>query len=209
MKAGGDLTVFTKVIPDGWHGKAWGNASAVTTTSSVVRISKPNLDGRSKSCKGMVRFGLTSDPDDNHEFQHGFYIGLVPSLKAPETGDTYYLASADDPETSITLTINDDCGPAVLQNGILVHTFSNAASCTGSMHAKVFIQEPSDRVHLEALTEPMNEDTTWEQAFTLPEAASELRKRSKRSSCSSAEGINLVRSSNSLELNRRHSSRAA
>jgi serine/threonine protein kinase/CRP-like cAMP-binding protein len=176
IKAAGDLTVFNSLKQG-----SGGIGSAVSASSSVVRISKPSLDASSKSCNGMVRFGLTSNPDDDHDFQHGYYIGLVPSLGAPEAGDKHYLVSGNDPEMLITLALDTSCGPAVLQNGSPVHIFTNASPCTGSMYAKVFIYEAGDRVPLEALTEPIKEDTVWEQAFNVPRAARSLKQRTTMS----------------------------
>lgn len=157
------------------------DAWAVSSGRGVVRIRKG--PGR---CQGMVRFGLTTNPEDDHNFQNGYSVVMMPSLTYSRSERaTYLVAAAGGAESAFTLAI--ESGQAVvLENGVIVHSMSGCVP-SGGMYAKVFIYEQDDSVSIQALEEPEDADHSWEKTFELPKAM--LRTHARTCSLPGVAGI--------------------
>eukprot|EP00933_Yihiella_yeosuensis_P013893 TRINITY_DN12665_c0_g4_i1.p1 TRINITY_DN12665_c0_g4~~TRINITY_DN12665_c0_g4_i1.p1 ORF type:complete len:553 (-),score=120.96 TRINITY_DN12665_c0_g4_i1:275-1777(-) len=117
--------------------------------------------------KGVIRFGLTVDVDDDHNFAKGYWVGILPSLpsgRSKADGNSYLVALDCLP---ITLCIEEG-EVVVLKNGKMAHKFG-VASEKGHF-AKVYLTDNDDAARISAFAECDDdaEDANWDAAFQLP-----------------------------------------
>merc|ERR1719401_2422535 len=107
-----------------------GCAYAVSEHDSVVRITVAGM----RHCRGIVRVGLTMTKEDHQDFEHGYYIGLMPHISRSIKKDHSYLVAGTS-DDSISLAIEEN--QAVVYEGeeriILGHVLQS------SLYAKIFI----------------------------------------------------------------------
>eukprot|EP00928_Gymnodinium_smaydae_P001353 TRINITY_DN10500_c0_g1_i1.p1 TRINITY_DN10500_c0_g1~~TRINITY_DN10500_c0_g1_i1.p1 ORF type:complete len:1452 (-),score=340.55 TRINITY_DN10500_c0_g1_i1:155-4510(-) len=163
-------------VEDGTFKKSSGSqrgfdAYSITTSNKVVRVT---VDTEGKN-KGMIRFGLTVDPTDDHNFQHGYWVGVVPSLTVGKGESLNYVTKGD--RGPLTLCV-DEGQVCVYENGEKAHTMldGRAVKKDKKLYAKVFVHQLGSAVEVAAFEEPeVEEDQSWAASFKLPEAVKRLR----------------------------------
>jgi len=134
---------------------------AVSKTASAVRITCNSTTGN-----GVVRFGLTAQSTDNHNFCYGYWVGIIPGLpsgKSHAEGNNFLIGRPDG--CSITLSI-DEGAAKVFVDGKLVHSMGPVSHKT--MFAKVFLTEVGDTADITGLSECEDDGSNWDSAFCLP-----------------------------------------
>jgi len=132
------------------------DAWVVSRTATVVRITVDA--GRSRGC---IRFGLTSDPNDDQEFEHGYWVAVVPNLPQGrhKATSSSYLSPPGLPLTLAT----EDGRAEVYRQGKLVHRFGPIQKAR--WHAKAFIAEKGDSAEIHAFVECPDDDSGWDKVF--------------------------------------------
>jgi len=132
--------------PDAW---------ATTMSSCVVR-----MNCSMTKATGVVCYGLTSEPTDDHNFAHGYWIGILPHFKGarPQGENGFMVASG----SSMTIAI-DEGEALVFQDGQVIHNFGKVDH--ESMYAKVFLRDLNDSADISCYTEVPDDESQWDAVF--------------------------------------------
>jgi len=148
------------------------DASIVSSSPCAVR-----LTACASNCRGTLRFGLTSDPNDDSSFKSGYFVALMPYLKRCKAEETSYVAPGG--VEPYTITIDNKQEVLVHSGGQPVHRMTprGTTSLPRGMYAKVFLSSLGDIAQFHAFEEYKEEDHKgWDLDFELPPAVAALKR---------------------------------
>jgi len=131
------------------------DAVATTMSRCSVRINCSEARGG-----GVVCFGLTADAGDDHTFPHGYWIGVLPTLKGQKPqGTNGYVVSQG---SFATLAI-DEGEALVYLDGEVVHNFGSVSN--QFMFGKVYLTGLGDSAKISCYTEVPDDESQWDAVF--------------------------------------------